>query len=72
VPNIKDGVNRPLGKDRAAPMIDMSSGYAGTQDERRVVNALAAPVLGVPADHVPDVGTLLFAPLARGTEVSVR
>jgi phospholipid/cholesterol/gamma-HCH transport system substrate-binding protein len=29
-------------------------------------------VLGVPADKVPDLTTLLFAPLAAGTEVSVR
>ena len=34
--------------------------------------SLAAPVLGVPADQVGDLSTLLFGPLARGSEVSVR
>jgi phospholipid/cholesterol/gamma-HCH transport system substrate-binding protein len=71
-PNIRDGVNYPLGKDRAAPGVDVSSGYAGTGAERSVVDGLAAPVLGVPASQVPDVTSLLFAPLARGTEASVR
>jgi phospholipid/cholesterol/gamma-HCH transport system substrate-binding protein len=37
-----------------------------------VVNAVAAPAMGVPVDQVPDVASLLFAPLARGTEVSLR
>jgi hypothetical protein len=33
---------------------------------------VAAPVLGVRADEVPDVATLLLGPIARGNEVSVR
>jgi phospholipid/cholesterol/gamma-HCH transport system substrate-binding protein len=72
VPNIRDGVNYPLGKGRAAPKIDLSSGYAGTGAERTVVDGLAGPVLGVPSSQVPDVASLLFGPLARGSEVSVR
>ncbi|WP_217240465.1 MCE family protein [Streptomyces sp. AC555_RSS877] len=51
-----------------------SSGPAGvsaTQAEQRAVGSLVAPVLGVPADEVPPVATLLFGPLARGTAVSV-
>ena len=71
-PNINDGVDSSTGKYRSAPTLDLSSGYAGTRAEQRLVNALAGPVLGVPADDVPDVGTLLFGPLARGSEVSVR
>ncbi len=71
VPKIRDGVNYPLGK-RVAPGFDVTSGYAGTSAERSVVNSIAAPVLGVPAGRVPDVASLLFAPLARGTEVTVR
>ncbi|MGZ6797330.1 MAG: MCE family protein, partial [Mycobacteriaceae bacterium] len=51
---------------------DLSSGFAGTRAERSLVDALAAPVLGVSADKVPDVASLLFAPLARGTKVSLR
>ena len=72
IPEIRDGVDYPLGKERVAPGPDMSSGFAGTTAERSLVNALAAPVMGVPADHVPDVASLLFAPIARGTEVTVR
>jgi len=76
VPDIDDGVDEPTGKMRAAPIvdgpIDMTSGYAGTQAERQLVNAIAAPVLGVPASEVPDLTSLLFGPIARGTEVALR
>ncbi|MFF2474131.1 MCE family protein [Streptomyces sp. NPDC058066] len=51
-----------------------SSGPAGvsaTRAEQRAVGSLVAPVLGVPADEVPPVATLLFGPMARGTAVSV-
>jgi phospholipid/cholesterol/gamma-HCH transport system substrate-binding protein len=76
VPEVKDGVNYPLGKDRPAPGLgnafDLTSGFAGTASERDVVASIAGPALGVPAPQVPDVATLLFAPLARGAEVSVR
>jgi virulence factor Mce-like protein len=56
-----------------------SGGHAGsgsppvsaTSAEQRAVGSLVAPVLGVPADEVPSVATLLFGPLARGTAVSV-
>lgn len=57
---------------RVAPVgAGLSSGRAGTADEQAVVDALVAPVLGVPFDQVPDVATLLFGPAARGTAVSV-
>jgi virulence factor Mce-like protein len=46
-------------------------GVSATADEQRAVGSLVAPVLGVPADEVPPVATLLFGPLARGTAVSV-
>jgi phospholipid/cholesterol/gamma-HCH transport system substrate-binding protein len=72
VPNIVDGVDEPLGKQRPAPTFDFSSGYAGTTAERTVVNSVAAPVLGRPAAEVPDVASLLFGPLARGMEVELR
>jgi phospholipid/cholesterol/gamma-HCH transport system substrate-binding protein len=70
-PPLKDGVDYPLGK-RVAPGFDLTSGYAGTSAEKSVVNAIAASAMGVASDEVPDVATLLFGPLARGTEVSVR
>lgn len=44
---------------------------SATRAEQRAVGSLVAPVLGVPADQVPPVATLLFGPLARGTAVSV-
>ena len=72
VPNIRDGVDEPTGKQRPAPVLDLTSGYAGSADERDIVNAVAAPALGVSADQVPDVASLLFGPLARGTEVAPR
>lgn len=51
-----------------------SSGPAdvsATRAEQRAVGSLVAPVMGVPADRVPPVATLLFGPMARGTAVSV-
>ncbi|MGW8951884.1 MCE family protein [Streptomyces sp. NPDC055709] len=44
---------------------------SATAAEQRAVGSLVAPVLGVPADRVPAVATLLFGPMARGTAVSV-
>ncbi|MGW7742085.1 MCE family protein [Streptomyces chartreusis] len=44
---------------------------SATRAEQRAVGSLVAPTLGVPADEVPPVATLLFGPLARGTAVSV-
>lgn len=46
-------------------------GVSATGAEQRAVGSLVAPVMGVPADEVPPVATLLFGPLARGTAVSV-
>jgi hypothetical protein len=71
---VQDGVDSGHGKfrRRPAPVLDMSSGYAGTAAERSVVDSIAAPVMGVPADGVPDLASLLFGPLARGSKVSVR
>ncbi|MDN3296556.1 MCE family protein [Streptomyces ficellus] len=44
---------------------------SATAAEQRAVGSLVAPVMGVPADEVPAVATLLFGPMARGTAVSV-
>jgi phospholipid/cholesterol/gamma-HCH transport system substrate-binding protein len=48
---------------------DPTSGYAGTEDEQTVVNALLTSRTGQPADQIADVSTLLYAPLVRGTVV---
>ena len=69
---IDDGVDESYGKRRPAPAFDLTSGFAGTAAERSVVDAFAAPVMGVSSDEVPDVATLLYGPLARGTTVSLR
>ncbi|MEV0975493.1 MCE family protein [Streptomyces sp. NPDC049915] len=47
------------------------AGATATRAEQQAVGALVAPVMGVPADEVPPVATLLFGPMARGTAVSV-
>ncbi|WP_326653529.1 MULTISPECIES: MCE family protein [unclassified Streptomyces] len=44
---------------------------SATEAEQRAIGSLVAPVMGVPADRVPAVATLLFGPMARGTAVSV-
>jgi phospholipid/cholesterol/gamma-HCH transport system substrate-binding protein len=75
-----DGIAGSHGKYRTQPGFasagssesSVTSGWAGTAAEQEVVDSLAAPALGVPADRVPDVATLLFGPMARGNEVSVR
>jgi len=75
VPNLNDGVNNLQRGDaqRTAPHLDVAAtDSAAGSAEKAFFGALTAPVLGVPADQVPDLTTLLFAPLAAGTEVSVR
>ena len=75
MPNLNDGVDKLQRGDaqRTAPQIDtaLSSAAAGSA-QKAFFNALAAPVLGIPVDQVSDLTTLLFGPLATGTEVSVR
>jgi phospholipid/cholesterol/gamma-HCH transport system substrate-binding protein len=75
VPNLNDGVNNLQRGDnqRVAPQVDASlSNAAAGSGQQAFFNALTAPVLQMPADEVPDLTTLLFGPLATGTEVSVR
>ena len=75
VPNFADGVDGLQRGDaqRAATQIDTTaSNIAGLPAQKALFAALTAPVLGIPADEVPDLTTLLFGPLAAGTEVSVR
>ena len=75
VPNLDDGVDDIQRGDaqRTAPQIDMAApDSAAGAAQKALFGALAAPVLGIPADEVPDLTTLLFGPLAVGTEVNVR
>jgi phospholipid/cholesterol/gamma-HCH transport system substrate-binding protein len=74
-PNLNDGVNNLQRGDaqRTAPHIDAAAtNSAAGAAEKAFFGALTAPLLGMPADQVPDLTTLLFAPLVAGTEVSVR
>lgn len=75
VPNFDDGVNNLQRGDaqRTAPHLDAALSSAAAGDAQKAFwNSLTAPVLGVPYTDVPDLTSLLFAPLATGTEVSVR
>ena len=71
IPEIRDGVEYPLGKGapRRAPVGDA---VMATAAEQTIIDVAAAPVLGVPVEDVPDVATLLLGPVARGMEVDVR
>jgi phospholipid/cholesterol/gamma-HCH transport system substrate-binding protein len=74
-PNFADGVEGLQRGDaqRTAPRIDTASTNAAAGPAQKALfNALTAPVLGIPADEVPDLTTLLFGPLVAGTEVSMR
>jgi phospholipid/cholesterol/gamma-HCH transport system substrate-binding protein len=75
VPNFDDGVNGLQRGDaqRTSPLLDAySTNPAGSASQKAFFNALTGPVMGMPSDDVPDLTTLLFGPLAAGTQVSVR
>jgi phospholipid/cholesterol/gamma-HCH transport system substrate-binding protein len=54
----------PVGSKSSASM-----GNAGTKVEQRAFNSLLGPILGRPANSVPDIADLLWGPLARGNAV---
>lgn len=51
-------------------LLGPTSGVAGSPEEQVVVGGLLAPQLGVDPTEVPDIATLLWGPVARGTEVN--
>ncbi len=62
----------PLPRGLSANLMTSSDmGFAGTEGEQAVIRPLLAPVMRRPADEVPDIATLLFGPMARGTTVKV-
>ena len=71
MPDFKDGVPNGNQRKRVAPSFDHVA-VTGTPPDKALMVSLTAPVLGVPADRVSDLSTLMFGPLARGSEVSVR
>jgi phospholipid/cholesterol/gamma-HCH transport system substrate-binding protein len=83
-PNLNDGVdlgaqgkgdNQRTGTGFAtkssAATPGLSAGMSGTATQKTLINSFIAPTLGVPADEMADVATLLLAPAMTGTEVSV-
>jgi phospholipid/cholesterol/gamma-HCH transport system substrate-binding protein len=48
----------------------MSSGYAGTEAEKDVINAILAGETGRPADGYGSLGSLLYGPVVRGGDSS--
>ncbi len=81
-PNLNDGANG-IGKGdnqraatgfatkTSAPTRGLSTGVSGTDTQKKLINSLVGPSLGIPADQISDVATLLLAPSITGTEVSV-
>jgi phospholipid/cholesterol/gamma-HCH transport system substrate-binding protein len=75
--NFRDGfrddqpreTTRPPADDGSSPFA--SASFSDADADRRVINAVVAPFLGVEADRVPDVAHLLFGPVARGTVVGL-
>jgi phospholipid/cholesterol/gamma-HCH transport system substrate-binding protein len=74
VPDIDDGVDEPTGKGttRVAPGWSPAEWYVGSQDESDLVRQLLAASTDRRPQQVSDLGVLLFAPIIRGTEVSLR
>ncbi|MCW2606746.1 MAG: mammalian cell entry protein [Frankiales bacterium] len=65
-------VGGPRGSTSAAvandPALFLGSDRAS---QRALIDAVAAPVMGVSVDAVPDLVELLFGPMARGTKVGL-
>ncbi|MFF1816169.1 MCE family protein [Kribbella sp. NPDC058245] len=58
--------------NRAMPGFAMDTQGVGTSAEQKVVDAVVAPTMGIPASDVPDLTTLLVGPLLRGGQVNLR
>jgi phospholipid/cholesterol/gamma-HCH transport system substrate-binding protein len=66
-PQIRDGVNYPLGK-----RVAVGDAVVGTQEQKDVIGLAAAAAMQRPVNEVPDVATLLIGSLAQGKAVDVR
>ncbi|HET6985598.1 MAG TPA: MCE family protein [Kribbella sp.] len=58
--------------NRAMPGFDLDTQGVGTPAEQKVVDAVVAPELGIPASDVPDLTTLMVGPLLRGGQVNLK
>ena len=72
--NADDGVDEPTGKgtNRAGLPWAESSAAAGSAQEADFLRSVLAASLGRDSSEVSDLSVMLFAPVARGTEVSLR
>jgi phospholipid/cholesterol/gamma-HCH transport system substrate-binding protein len=67
-PDIDDGTGG--GSSFPRTVIPAAMGYAGTAEERGVIDVLAGAATGTPPDQVPESASLLWGPVLRGTVVS--
>jgi phospholipid/cholesterol/gamma-HCH transport system substrate-binding protein len=65
------GVAASHGRAVSGNLTGADMGYAGTAAERQLVDLILGPAMGRPAEDVPEVATLLFGPMARGTAVKL-
>ena len=72
--NANDGVDQPTGKgtNRTGLGWAETSAYAGSAAEADFVRSMLAASLGRDSSEVSDLSVMLFAPLVRGTEVTLR
>jgi phospholipid/cholesterol/gamma-HCH transport system substrate-binding protein len=72
--NADDGVDEPTGKgtNRAGLPWAESSAAAGSAQEADFLRSVLAASLGRDSSEVSDLSVMLFAPVVRGTEVSLR
>jgi phospholipid/cholesterol/gamma-HCH transport system substrate-binding protein len=52
-------------------MAPAAMGFAGTEEERSLLNPIVAGETGTPVSQVPDVADLLWGPMLRGTVVNL-
>jgi phospholipid/cholesterol/gamma-HCH transport system substrate-binding protein len=63
-PDIDDGSSHDGG------VVPAAMGYAGTEEERGVIDVLAGAATGTAPDQVPESASLLWGPVLRGTVVN--
>jgi len=68
---IADGYDYGAPRGPVVGAAPASMGFAGTAEERVLVDPLVAAALGTPLSEVPDAAVLLWGPLLRGAVVSV-
>ncbi len=64
-------LSKVLSPSSAAAAGSPTMGDAGTATERAWMNQILGPIVGKPASKVPGIASLLWGPMARGTQVDV-